>query len=85
MKRPSTLGALKKSGYASKSIKDELRDNLIEKLKKKETVFEGIGVNMGGILAHRKTCIGRKIRISRLVFSRLAFHQQSGATTSPTW
>lgn len=37
-----TLGELKKSGYKSKSIKDELRDNLIEKIKKKENVFKGI-------------------------------------------
>ncbi|WP_304235025.1 magnesium chelatase [Jiulongibacter sediminis] len=37
-----TLGELKKSKYVSKTIKEELRDNLIEKLKKKESVFEGI-------------------------------------------
>jgi magnesium chelatase subunit I len=37
-----TLSELKKSGYQSKSIKEELRDNLIVKLRKKETVFEGI-------------------------------------------
>lgn len=37
-----TLGELKKSGYQSKSIKDELRDNLIQKIKNKETVFEGV-------------------------------------------
>ena len=37
-----TLGALKKSGYQSKSIKDELRDNLIVKIKNKETVFTGV-------------------------------------------
>ncbi|TYB77158.1 magnesium chelatase [Bizionia myxarmorum] len=37
-----TLGLLKKSGYQSKSIKDELRENLIEKIKNKETIFEGI-------------------------------------------
>lgn len=37
-----TLGELKKSGYASRSIKDELRGNLIEKLKNKEAIFEGI-------------------------------------------
>ena len=29
----TTLGELKKSGYQPKSIKDELRDNLIEKIK----------------------------------------------------
>ncbi len=37
-----TLGELKKIGYRSKSIKQELRDNLIEKLKNKENIFEGI-------------------------------------------
>jgi len=37
-----TLGELKKSGYKSKSIKDELRDNLIKKIKTKETTFEGV-------------------------------------------
>lgn len=37
-----TLGELKKSGYQSKSIKDELRANLIDKLKNKENPFPGI-------------------------------------------
>jgi len=37
-----TLGQLKKSGYQSKSIKDELRDNLIQKIKNNENVFEGV-------------------------------------------
>ncbi|WP_375234834.1 magnesium chelatase [Winogradskyella sp.] len=38
----TTLGELKKAGYQSKSIKDELRDNLIENIKNKVTTFEGI-------------------------------------------
>jgi magnesium chelatase subunit I len=37
-----TLGALKKAGYKSKSIKDELRENLISKMMSKETVFVGV-------------------------------------------
>src|SRR6267154_2781316 len=37
-----TLGQLKVSGYHFKTIKDELRGNLIEKLRNKENVFEGI-------------------------------------------
>ena len=37
-----TLGELKQVGYKSKSIKDELRDNLIENIKNKVTTFEGI-------------------------------------------
>jgi magnesium chelatase subunit I len=42
MKMHKTLGELKKSGYVSKSIKDELRENLIGKIKKKEDIFKGI-------------------------------------------
>lgn len=42
MKDIKTLGELKTSGYQSKSIKDELRDNLIENIKNKVTTFEGI-------------------------------------------
>lgn len=42
MKDIKTLGELKKSGYQSKSIKDEMRANLVKKLKSKEKVFEGI-------------------------------------------
>ena len=37
-----TLGELKRTGYKPKSIKDELRDNLISKLRNKEPVFSGI-------------------------------------------
>lgn len=37
-----TFGELKKSGYQPRSIKDELRKNLIAKIKRKELVFEGI-------------------------------------------
>src|SRR5678815_3724494 len=37
-----TLGELKASGYKPKSIKEELRQNLIEKLKRKENTFPGI-------------------------------------------
>lgn len=38
----NTLGELKKSGYVSKSIKDELRHNLREKIKSGEATFEGV-------------------------------------------
>jgi magnesium chelatase subunit I len=37
-----TLGELKAAGYQSKTIKEELRQNLIHKIKNKENVFEGI-------------------------------------------
>lgn len=38
----NTLGGLKKTGYTSKSIKAELRNNLIENIKNKKTSFSGI-------------------------------------------
>ena len=38
----TTLGQLKASGYKSKSIKDELRDNLITNIKAGKNSFEGI-------------------------------------------
>jgi len=37
-----TFGDLKKAGFEYKTIKEELRRNLLQKLLKKETVFEGI-------------------------------------------
>jgi magnesium chelatase subunit I len=42
IKNIKTLGQLRKAGYQSKSIKEELRDNLIEKIRSNETVFKGI-------------------------------------------
>jgi magnesium chelatase subunit I len=37
-----TLGELRKNGYKPKSIKDEIRNNLITRLKNNKTSFEGI-------------------------------------------
>lgn len=42
MNTSTTLGELKKSGYKPKSIKEEVRQNLIAKLQQNENVFEGI-------------------------------------------
>ncbi|HEY2593995.1 MAG TPA: sigma 54-interacting transcriptional regulator, partial [Chloroflexota bacterium] len=40
--RPKNLGELKASGYRSRSVKEELRRNLIKKLEADEAKFEGI-------------------------------------------
>ena len=37
-----TFGELKKSGYQSRSIKEELRQNLLNKIKNNQPAFEGI-------------------------------------------
>ncbi len=42
IEKTKTLGDLKRAGYTYKTIKEELRQNLIAKLKKKESVFAGI-------------------------------------------
>ncbi len=39
---PSTLGELKKSGYRPRSVKEELRANLIARIRTKQPLFEGI-------------------------------------------
>jgi magnesium chelatase subunit I len=39
---PTTLGELKAAGYVARSVKDELRDNLINKLRRGERLFPGI-------------------------------------------
>jgi magnesium chelatase subunit I len=42
MERPKTLGELKKTNYSAASVKDEMRANLISKLKAGDPVFPGI-------------------------------------------
>ncbi len=42
MNKIKTLGELKKSGYKPRSIKEEMRSNLVTMLQNKKTIFEGI-------------------------------------------
>ena len=42
MSRPETLGALKESGWRSRTVKDEMRANLLRKLEAGEPLFTGI-------------------------------------------
>src|SRR4029077_20232792 len=39
---PATVGQLKETGYRPMSVKDELRKNLIRKLKAGEELFSGV-------------------------------------------
>jgi magnesium chelatase subunit I len=79
-----TLGDLKKAGYQPRSIKEELRNNLIEKIKNKDVLFRGvIGYDYSvipdlqrAILAkHNITLLGlrgqAKTRIARLMIDLL--------------
>ncbi|MDT7602561.1 MAG: magnesium chelatase subunit [Acidobacteriota bacterium] len=42
MKKAKTLGELKRQGYHTRSVKDEMRANLIDKLRTGERIFPGI-------------------------------------------
>src|SRR5438046_3499470 len=42
MNRPRTLGELKTTGYRHRSVKDELRDNVIARLRSRSPLFPGI-------------------------------------------
>ncbi len=42
MKKPQTLGELKRSGYRPVRVKDEMRANLVRKLSSRESIFPGI-------------------------------------------
>ncbi len=42
MGRPGTLGELVEAGYRHRSVREELRENLIEGIKRKETLFPGM-------------------------------------------
>ncbi len=61
-----TFGALEAEGYSSVSIKDELRANLIKKLKNKEPIFEGIIGYEDSVIPQLKNAILAKHAINLL-------------------
>ncbi len=61
-----TFGALKEAGYQSISIKDELRKNLIQKLKNNETVFEGVWGYENTVIPELETAILSRHNINLL-------------------
>ncbi|MFP4622833.1 MAG: magnesium chelatase, partial [Gemmatimonadota bacterium] len=40
--RPDTLRALKESGYRTRTVKAEMRENLLKKLESDQTLFPGV-------------------------------------------
>src|SRR5688572_31410718 len=40
--QPSTLGELRESGYQARSIREEMRENLIARLRRGDELFPGI-------------------------------------------
>lgn len=57
MKNIKTLGELKKAGYTSKSVKEEMRDNLIAILRERKQVFTGIQGYEDTVLPQIQTAI----------------------------
>lgn len=66
MNHIQTLGALKEAGYQTVSIKDELRKNLLEKLKNNETVFEGVWGYENTVIPELETAILSRHNINLL-------------------
>ncbi len=58
-----TFGELKKSGYKSKPVKEEMRDNLISALKKQKNLFEGIQGYENTVIPQLETAILSKHNI----------------------
>src|SRR5215217_7839821 len=52
-----TFGELKKNGYQTKSIKNELRENLIAALKSDQNIFEGIQGYHDSVIPHLQSAI----------------------------
>jgi magnesium chelatase subunit I len=61
-----TLGELVASGYQSRSIKDELRENLIRKIKNKENTFVGIHGYENSVIPELERAILSKHNINLL-------------------
>lgn len=81
--RPTTLRQLRESGWASKSVKDELRDNLLAGLKRGDDLFPGIvgyentvvpEINIAVLAGHDILFLGEKGQAkSRLMRSLVRF------------
>ena len=57
----NTLGELKASGYKSKSIKDELRFNLREKIKSGKNTFEGVHGFENTVIPELMMCLSDRV------------------------
>src|SRR5438445_11775264 len=81
--RPTTLRQLRDSGWASKTVKQEIRDNFLRMLDAGETLFPGIigydstvipEINLGLIAGHDLLFLGEKGQAkSRLMRSLVRF------------
>lgn len=81
--RPTTLAELRQSGWQSKTVKQEIRDNFVRMLASKETLFPGIigyentvipEINIGLIAGHDMLFLGEKGQTkSRLMRSLVRF------------
>lgn len=64
--KAKTFGELKKAGYKTKSIKEELRDNLMEALKQGKQPFEGIHGYENSVIPELERAILSKHNINLL-------------------
>ena len=72
MNHPQTLGELKAAGYQSCSVKDEMRRNLVRKLKSGEAIFDGV-------LGYEETVVPR---VQKVISSPMPEYQYKGRIDS---
>ena len=79
--RPSTLGELRASGYADRSVKDELRDNLLANLSSGQPLFPSIigfeesvlpGMERGILAGHDLIMLGERGQAKTRLIRHLA-------------
>src|SRR6059036_43354 len=57
MSKPRTIGELRASGYQPKTVKQELRDNLIARIRKGTALFPGIVGYEGSVIPQIENAI----------------------------
>src|SRR5438067_9382893 len=89
---PSTIGDLRASGYADRSVKDELRDNLLAKLSRNEPLFPSIigfeesvlpALERGLLAGHDLTLLGERGQAKPRLIRHLAELQDEETTMIP--
>lgn len=73
-----TLGQLREAGYQSKSIKDELRDNLRDKIKNGEDTFLGVWGYENTVIPELERAILSRHNINLLGFVARQKHDWPG-------
>ncbi len=80
-----TLGELKKSGYKHRSVKEEVRENLLKKLHKKENSFPGIVGYEDSVIPDTERALLSRHNILFLGLARSGKNTNGATDDQPAW